>query len=98
MVSEGNFFPQWNEERLRYQVLRFVHDQVAHDCNAALTSTQIGRALAIGESELLRIISWLNEHGYVRQIGIRPSVCMTERGIEYLENLANRRKSLRNFI
>ena len=96
MASAASHFPQWHDERLRYQVLRFVHDQVGHDCDAFVASPQIGRALAIDDAELLRVIDWLHQYGYVRSSGVRPSVCITRLGIAYLETLAGRRRSLRN--
>jgi DNA-binding IclR family transcriptional regulator len=85
----------WRDERLRYQVLRLVYDRVGPDCLAVLTGTEIGAALALNEEDVLRVVEWLAEHGYVRHYGSRPNVCLTERGIEYLESAARRRQSLR---
>lgn len=86
---------EWNEERVRYQVLRFVRDRVGFDCEASLTSTQIGVALALHEDETLQTVKWLHDHGYLRQVGARPSVCITPLGIDYLDSVAGRRRSLR---
>lgn len=86
----------WRDERLRYQVLRFVYDRVGPDCLAVLTAPEIGGALALTDDDVLRVVSWLTDHGYVRHFGARPSVCLTERGIEYLESDARRRHSLRS--
>lgn len=95
MTSAAVGSPEWHDERLRYHVLRFVRDRVAFDCEASLTSTQIGEALALREEETLRTMKWLHEHGYLREVGARPSVCITPLGLEYLDTVAARRRSLR---
>lgn len=86
----------WHEERLRYQVLRFIFDRVGSRCDVVLTGPQIGGALALGPADVLRIVAWLDEHGYVHHFGDRPSVCLTPQGVAYLESSARRRRSLRS--
>ena len=87
--------PEWHEERLRYQVIRFVRDRVGYDCETSLTSTQVKEALALSEDEVGRTVGWLHEHGYLRLVGARPSVCITPQAIQYLDIVAARRQSLR---
>lgn len=85
----------WRQERMRYQVLRFVYDRVGADCQAPVTGTEIQGALALNADEVLHVIEWLEAHGYVHASGSRPSICLTALALEYLENAAGRRQSLR---
>ena len=86
----------WREERLRYQVLRFIFDTVGSDCELVVTASQIGTALALGFDDVLRIEMWLDAHGYVHHLGGGGRVCLTARGIAYLEGEGGRRRSLRS--
>ena len=86
----------WREERLRYQVLRFVYDHVGADCAAILMSAEIQGALALSGDEVQRVLQWLQQRGYVRCAGLRPGISLTTQAIEYLENAARRRQSLRH--
>lgn len=85
----------WREERLRYQVLRFAYDRVGADCTAVLMGPEIQAALALNGEEVQQTLEWLERRGYVRCTGSRPSICLTEQAIEYLQNAAGRRQSLR---
>lgn len=85
----------WREERLRYQVLRFVYDHVGADCRAPVGGSEIQGALALSADDVLRVVEWLDAHGYLHSSGSRPSVCLTDLALEYLENAARRRQSLR---
>jgi hypothetical protein len=86
----------WREERLRYQVLRFVYDTVGPECEAIVNGAQIGTALALGFDELLRVVLWLDGHGYVHQLSGGSRLCLTPKGVAYLEESGGRRRSLRN--
>ena len=86
---------EWRDERLRYQVLRYIYDRLGPDCVAILTGPEISCALALTEEDVLRVVSWLTDRRYVRHFGARPSICLTEQGIDYLESSARRRQSLR---
>lgn len=85
----------WYEERLRYHVLRFIYDHVGPNCDITLSSAQIGVALALTAGDVIRIVSWLDERGYVNQFGSRPDICLTPKAIKYLEISADRRRSVR---
>jgi hypothetical protein len=86
---------EWRDERLRYQVLRFIYDRLGPDCLAVLTGPEISAALALTEDDVFRVVGWLTDRGYVRHYGARPSICLTQQGIDYLESSARRRQSLR---
>lgn len=85
----------WREERLRYQVLRFIYDRVAGDCDTSLSGGEVQGALALAADDVQRVVGWLETRKYVRTSGSRPSICLTAQAIEYLENAARRRQSLR---
>jgi predicted transcriptional regulator len=86
---------EWSEERLRYTVLRSIYERVGADCAATTTATQIGAELSIGYEELFRTISALVQHGYLFEVAEGPRVCITPRGIRYIEKAAGRRMTIR---
>lgn len=85
--------PKWREERLRYDVLRRIHEHSAADA-AAVHAIQIQSECTIPFEQLCRVIVFLADHGYVDYLGAGPSVFITSKGIEYLES-ARRRRSVR---
>lgn len=85
----------WREERLRYQVLQFIYDRLGSRVDECVSGLQVGTALGLGFDEVLRVVTWLDRHGYAHDLGgIR--VCVAPRGIEYLRSGAKRRRSLRD--
>lgn len=95
MNADSTVQADWRDERLRYQVLRYVYDRLGPDCVATLTGPEISAALALTDDDVLRVVGWLTDRGYIRHFGARPSICLTEQGIDYLESSARRRHSLR---
>jgi hypothetical protein len=87
--------PIWQEERLRYEVLRFVYDHAGASCMHEVTGSQIGAALQLNYEELYRIVHFLENRGYLRYLGAGPRVCLSDDGIRYLEELAVRRRTVR---
>ena len=85
----------WREERLRYQVLRFIYDTVGAECEGTVGGAQIGSALALGFEEVFRIATWLDDHGYVHHLGGGARVCLTPKGVGYVVTEGQRR-SLRD--
>ncbi len=86
---------EWSEERLRYTVLRSIYKRVGTDCAATTTATQVGAELSIGYEELFRTLSALVHHGYLFEVAEGPRVCITPRGIRYIEKAAGRRMTVR---
>jgi predicted transcriptional regulator len=86
---------EWSEERLRYTVLQSIYRRVGTDCAATITASQIGAELSIGYEELFRTISALAQHGFLFEVAEGPRVCITPRGIRYIEKAAGRRMSVR---
>jgi len=86
----------WREERLRYNILRVVYDLAGARCDKVVTGSEIGSLLDLRYEDLFRIIHFLENHAYLTYLGPGPRVCITDRGIRYIEQLALRRRSLRN--
>jgi hypothetical protein len=90
-----NVPPDWSEERLRYRILRAIYDRTGADCVRTMTATEIGAYLSIGYEDLYRVIHWLAEHEYLFPVGEGPRVCVTPKGIRYIEKAAGRRMTIR---
>jgi DNA-binding MarR family transcriptional regulator len=87
--------PIWQEERLRYEVLRFIYEHAGASCQHEVTGTQIGAALQLTYEDLYRIVHFLDSRGYLHYMGAGPRVCLSEEGRRYLEELARQRRSIR---
>lgn len=95
MQIPGAVIQQWSEERLRYQVLRAIYERAGADCTRSITATEIGARLEIDYENLFRVLGFLEEHQYLLRVGPEPLVCITLKGIRYIEKAAGRRQSLR---
>jgi hypothetical protein len=87
--------PEWSEERLRYRILRTIYDRTGADCVTSMTATEIGTYLSVGYEDLFRVIHFLAEHQFLFPIAEGPRVCITPKGIRYIEKAAGRRMTLR---
>ena len=87
--------PAWNEEQLRYRVLGAAHRHTGGDCTRSVVGAALGADLDVPYEELHRVLSCLEEHGYLFHIGPGPRLCITPKGIRYIERAAGRRRSLR---
>ena len=85
----------WDEERLRYEVLSTIYELAGAVCQRAVTGTQIGAALDLRYEDLFRAIQYLEQRGFVKHLDSGPRVCITPKGLRYVEELAGRRRSLR---
>lgn len=84
------------EEKLRYSILSFVYQRAGANCEVAVTGPEIGAELQLGLESLYSAITFLNRAGYLAEGGVGPRVCITPKGVEYMEVLAGRRKSVRS--
>jgi hypothetical protein len=87
--------PKWREERLCYQVLRAVYERAGGDCTATTTGAVLQSDLPIDADDLFRILRLLEEHRYLFRVGPGPELCITPKGIRYIEWAAGRRQTLR---
>jgi hypothetical protein len=86
---------EWREEVLRYRVLRAVYERAGAKCHAVVTGSQIGAALGLGFDDLFRLTYWLDVNEYITCIDLDSRICITEKGIHYMEALAGRRRTIR---
>lgn len=86
---------EWDEERLRYAVLSTIYERAGASCERSVTGTQVGAALDLRYEDLFRIIHYLERNDYLKYLDAGPRVCITPRGLRYVEELAGRRRSLR---
>jgi hypothetical protein len=87
--------PEWGEERLRYSILETVYNQAGGHCDKVVTGAEVGAVLDLRYEDLFRGIHFLEHHGYLTYLGSGPRVCITEKGVRYVEELAVRRRSVR---
>lgn len=96
MESEREGQPlEWTEEQLRYRILRAVYDQAGGDCVETVTATEIGAGLGLAHEDLFRSLNLLEQANFLFRVDDEPSVCVTPKGIRYLEKHAGRRRSVR---
>jgi hypothetical protein len=86
---------RWYEERLRYQVLRFIFDRAGPRCDVVVAPPQIGLALTLRSEEIIRVLDWLDRHGYLHCFGSRPDICLSPKAITFFEEKPERGKSLK---
>ncbi len=87
---------EWREEQLRFRILRAVYDRAGADCEHAVSGTEIGTDLDLRFEELFRGIHFLEYHGYLNYLSVGPKVCLTAKGIAFIEEDAGRRRSVRH--
>ena len=85
----------WTEEQMRYKVLDAVYGRAGAQCDREVTGTEIGAQLDLRYEDLFRLIHFLEYHGYLLYLGAGPRVCVTRKGVEYIEEVAGRRRSVR---
>ena len=87
--------PDWDEERLRYAVLSTIYERAGASCEQTVTGTDIGAALNLRFEDLFRVVHFLEFHGFLKYLDAGPRVCITDKGLRYVEELAGRRRSIR---
>jgi predicted transcriptional regulator len=86
---------EWRREQLRYSVLELVFQRTGSNCELSVTGSEIGAALELPYEELYRVVHYLENRGFLNYRGAGPRVCITTKGIRYLEELSGRRRSIR---
>ena len=95
MTFEKTTPPEWSEERLRYRILREIYESTGANCVRTMTACEIGTNLSIAYEDLYRVVNYLAEHEFLFAVGEGPRVCITPRGIRYIEKAAGRRSTIR---
>lgn len=81
-------------ERLRYQVLEWLHQQVGRNFTEVVSAFGLWERLDVPQEEIFAAAEYLARRQYIDYIGAGPRICITEVGFQYLEN-ADRRRSIR---
>lgn len=87
--------PAWTEEQLRYRVLHWVYERAGGTCTHTVTGEEIGAGLELRYEDLFRVVYFLESHHYLFRMDTGFRVCVTPKGIRYIEQAAGRRRSLR---
>lgn len=85
----------WREERLRYEVLKSLYEKSAGRPDRVVHVAGFADGLRVWREELFRGVEFLDRHGYLTYHGAGPEVSITPKGVEYLERMAARRRSIR---
>lgn len=88
-------YPEWLDEQLCYRVLRAVYQRTGGDCTASTTGSVLQSDLPVDAGDVFRILALLEEHHYLFRVGPGPELCITPKGIRYIERGAGRRQTLR---
>jgi hypothetical protein len=86
------------EERMRYEVLVMLYEAVGRCVDFPVDVSGFVRRLGVWEDELRRVLQYLGDRGYIRYLaeGSEVSVCLSVKGVDYIEKDARRRKSIRD--
>lgn len=95
MPSARSLPRNWYEEQIRYHFLQVIYDRTDRSGSKVASSRDIASALHLPIDEALRIIGWLEYHGYLHCFGSSRSVSISRAGTKYLEEVARRRRSIR---
>lgn len=82
------------QERLRYQVLEWLHQQVGRDRERVVSALGLGQQLGVAPEAVFAVTEYLARHEYIGYRGAGPRICITDAGLRYLES-QNRRRSVR---
>lgn len=80
---------------MRFEVLTLLYQASEGKEDAERNAWAFAVDLGIWHAELFRIVEWLASHGLMRYCGAGPIVCLTRRGVDFLERPGERRQSIR---
>jgi predicted transcriptional regulator len=83
------------EERMRFEVLAMLYQACGGEVDSERNAWGFAVDLGIWHAELFRIVEWLAAHGLIRYCGAGPIVCLTQRGVDFIERPGERRRSIR---
>ena len=83
-------------EQRRYEVLAKLYLVTGADCANGITPQEMERQLDVSADAYLPIIEELARLGYLRHVGSGGAVAITEKGIQYMQTAAWRRRSIRD--
>lgn len=82
-------------ERESFILLQHAYTLAEGSPEATLSGAQMADALGLPQDEARRLIEHLVWEGYFTDLGAGPRISIARQGIEYIERLAWRRRSVR---
>ena len=86
---------QWREERLRFEVLERLNRASQSLPDRVLRGCAFAEGLGVWRQEVFRVVEFLDRRGYLTYHGAGPAVSITNKGIDYVQRSAWRRRSIR---
>ena len=86
---------QEKRERIRFDILRNVYERCWSESDAPVRALDVGLAMGLSREEIFRTVLDLTQRSYLSFCAAGPQVCITEKGIAYLQKGAGRRRSIR---
>ena len=83
-------------ERVRFDILRNVYERCWSEGDAPVRALDIGLAMGLSREEIFRTVLDLTQRSYLSICAAGPQVCITEKGIAYVQKGAGRRRSIRD--
>ena len=83
-------------EQRRYDVLAKLYLLTGTDRTNGITPQEMETQLDVSPDTYLPLIEDLTRLGYVRHVGSGGAVAITEKGVEYMQRAAWRRRSIRS--
>ncbi len=87
---------QMNRERHRYAVLEQLYLLTGEDCEHAVSPGEIETQMEMPAATQLPVVRDLVRMGYMQYAGSGGNICLTEKGVRYLQKDAWRRRSVRD--
>ena len=82
---------------MRYEVLFMLYEAADRCADFPVEVGGFGRKLGVWQEELERVLRFLTERQYIQLVGEIPrTVCLTVKGIDYIERDSSRRRSIRD--
>ena len=79
---------------MRYEVLRLLCEASGGLPDVEQNVSRFAFQLGTWQAEVFRVTEWLDRAGLIRYCGAGPTVCLTQRGVDFLKR-EGRRKSVR---
>jgi hypothetical protein len=86
---------QEKRERIRFDILRNVYERCWAEGDTPVRALDVGLAMGLSREEIFRTVLDLTQRSYLSFCAAGPQVCITEKGIAYLQKGAGRRHSIR---
>jgi hypothetical protein len=87
--------PEWRLERLRYRVLRSIYDFAAASSTRMVAGAEVRAGLEADPDEIAGVFESLEDDGFLISGGDHRRLCITTFGVDYIERVAGRRRSIR---